>query len=212
MADETGAWRARLGSLHQPRQRLNGAGEAASSYRIPFGKHKGEPLHALPDDYLQWLATRDLREPLCSAVRRELQTRGHKQEVLTMDARLQEARLQGFFLVQEGHESEVRAYQQWCVETGVPSVCVAMGNEAATVAISYVRVTTSPSLLLGVLQKLNERWPSYAPQLLPPASIVFVGIPRAVIIEVMPELVSLVRTSVSRALTQEEHASPSFTM
>lgn len=25
------------------------------TYRIPFGKHKGEKLEDLPDDYLEWL-------------------------------------------------------------------------------------------------------------------------------------------------------------
>lgn len=37
--------------------------------RMPFGKHKGTPLNDLPVDYLKWLSTIELREPLASAVR-----------------------------------------------------------------------------------------------------------------------------------------------
>jgi hypothetical protein len=31
---------------------------------MPFGKHKGQMLHELPEDYLEWLGTVELREPL----------------------------------------------------------------------------------------------------------------------------------------------------
>ncbi len=193
--DEARAGRARLGPHNQHARPVSVSAGPAASYRLPFGKYKGSPVSALPDDYLQWLSTRILREPLCSVVRRELQTRGQKLEIQTVDARLQEARKQGFFLVQEGQEIEVRAYQQWCVASGTPSVCVSLGATVAIVAISYVGVVEPLAPLSYIRQTLTERWPSYDPQLLPPASIVLVGIPRADIMKVMPELALLVRKS-----------------
>jgi hypothetical protein len=43
---------------------------------MPFGKFKGRDLRHVPDDYLEWLHFEiDLREPLKSAVRRELAAR-----------------------------------------------------------------------------------------------------------------------------------------
>jgi hypothetical protein len=42
---------------------------------MPFGKHKGTKISELPDDYLQWLLSLDLREPLKSAVENEYQER-----------------------------------------------------------------------------------------------------------------------------------------
>lgn len=47
---------------------------------MPFGKYQGVLLEAAPADYLRWLTTRDLREPLASQVRDELQrrTRDHR--------------------------------------------------------------------------------------------------------------------------------------
>lgn len=48
------------------------SGEAA----MPFGQHKGRALSEVPLDYLQWLFTIELREPLCSAVITELDRRG----------------------------------------------------------------------------------------------------------------------------------------
>jgi hypothetical protein len=42
---------------------------------MPFGKHKGERLDALPDDYLEWLVGIGLREPLRSAVAHEYRVR-----------------------------------------------------------------------------------------------------------------------------------------
>ncbi len=40
--------------------------------RMPFGKHKGWPLDALPTNYLDWLlGLGTLREPLASGIRQE---------------------------------------------------------------------------------------------------------------------------------------------
>jgi hypothetical protein len=35
---------------------------------MPFGKYRGRSLKRLPLNYLQWLRTRNLYEPLCSEV------------------------------------------------------------------------------------------------------------------------------------------------
>jgi len=43
--------------------------------RMPFGRHKGEPLDTLPGDYFDWLLTIDLKEPLKSAIELEQQRR-----------------------------------------------------------------------------------------------------------------------------------------
>lgn len=43
--------------------------------RMPFGAHKGQPLHLLPDDYLEWLLSIELREPLREGVLKEWHTR-----------------------------------------------------------------------------------------------------------------------------------------
>jgi hypothetical protein len=48
--------------------------------RMPFGKFKGERLADIPDDYLAWLLTRDLREPLKTAVEYEARRRGQHDE------------------------------------------------------------------------------------------------------------------------------------
>ena len=45
---------------------------------MPFGKHKGQTVESLPDDYLAWLLTRDLYEPLTSAVLGEAERRGEE--------------------------------------------------------------------------------------------------------------------------------------
>ena len=42
---------------------------------LPFGKFKGTPIREVDDAYLTWLATRELREPLLSAVAAEQQHR-----------------------------------------------------------------------------------------------------------------------------------------
>lgn len=42
---------------------------------MPFGKYKGVPLSRLPADYLAWLLTLPLRDPLGPAVRLEVQAR-----------------------------------------------------------------------------------------------------------------------------------------
>ncbi len=43
---------------------------------MPFGRHRGTPLDQLPEDYLTWLSTLgDLREPLRTAVKREVEDR-----------------------------------------------------------------------------------------------------------------------------------------
>jgi len=46
---------------------------------MPFGRHKGRELAALPKDYLTWLAANvDLRPQLAQRVRLELQKRGQR--------------------------------------------------------------------------------------------------------------------------------------
>jgi hypothetical protein len=173
---------------------------SGSSYPLPFGKYKGTPVSALPDDYLQWLSTRELRDPLRSVVTRELQARGQQSALQEMSTRLAEANIQGFFIVQEGRESEVREYQEACKAAHKPSLCVALGKETATVAISYVGVAAFDSTLLQLQQKLERQWPSYAPQYLPPASIVLLGIPCALVTTLMPELIELLEKAESRSL------------
>ena len=39
------------------------------TYRLSFGKHAGKLLSEIPKDYLQWLSTTDLKEPLRSLVK-----------------------------------------------------------------------------------------------------------------------------------------------
>ena len=44
--------------------------------RMPFGRHKGQPLSQLPHDYLTWLSGLDtLREPLQTHVMEEVSRR-----------------------------------------------------------------------------------------------------------------------------------------
>ena len=47
--------------------------------KMPFGKHKGEEVHSLPESYLSWLqAAVKLREPLKSAVEQALKPADEK--------------------------------------------------------------------------------------------------------------------------------------
>lgn len=43
--------------------------------RMPFGKYRGWELEALPDEYLEWLMSIDLRNHLASGVEREYERR-----------------------------------------------------------------------------------------------------------------------------------------
>jgi hypothetical protein len=43
---------------------------------MPFGRFRGLPVEDLPDTYLQWLCTLDLRPPLLYAVQGEAARRG----------------------------------------------------------------------------------------------------------------------------------------
>jgi hypothetical protein len=47
---------------------------------MPFGRYRGQPLEKLPEPYLQWLLTLDLREPLRRAVYAEHERRTFSQE------------------------------------------------------------------------------------------------------------------------------------
>jgi hypothetical protein len=40
--------------------------------KMPFGRHKGTPVKDLPGDYLKWLSTIELRDPLRAAVQAAL--------------------------------------------------------------------------------------------------------------------------------------------
>jgi hypothetical protein len=46
-----------------------------SEQRMPFGKHKGTLVRELPGDYLKWLSTIELREPLASEVKKVMSWR-----------------------------------------------------------------------------------------------------------------------------------------
>jgi hypothetical protein len=50
------------------------------SRRMPFGKHRGERLEDVPFEYLEWLTTLTLREPLRSQVEDEYERRTDSQE------------------------------------------------------------------------------------------------------------------------------------
>lgn len=44
--------------------------------KMPFGKHKGDDVQDLPDDYVKWFATKtDIRGPVASAVQAEYRRR-----------------------------------------------------------------------------------------------------------------------------------------
>jgi len=61
--------------------------------RMPFGKHKGRELRDLPNDYLAWLADRELREPLRSEVEAERARRCYTQETAEQYDRAVAARI-----------------------------------------------------------------------------------------------------------------------
>jgi hypothetical protein len=48
---------------------------SARAARMPFGKFKGHALSALPDPYLRWVCSLELREPLRSAIAVECERR-----------------------------------------------------------------------------------------------------------------------------------------
>ena len=43
---------------------------------MPFGKYSGVPLSAVPDEYIEWLCSIELRQPLLGAVLNEVEARG----------------------------------------------------------------------------------------------------------------------------------------
>lgn len=45
------------------------------STQMPFGRYRGHRLSALPDDYLEWLRSRELRQPLRGRVDAECRRR-----------------------------------------------------------------------------------------------------------------------------------------
>lgn len=50
------------------------------AYTMPFGKHRGLPLSAIPLDYLRWLTTIELQPRLREAVAAELEARGRSRQ------------------------------------------------------------------------------------------------------------------------------------
>lgn len=50
---------------------------------MPFGKYRGQALSTIPDDYLDWLMSLDLREPLATSVEDEWNLRHAKGSPLT---------------------------------------------------------------------------------------------------------------------------------
>jgi hypothetical protein len=55
--------------------------------KMPFGKHKGAPLDALPSDYFAWLLSLDLKEPLKSALAMERERRYcERAEAVSLDS------------------------------------------------------------------------------------------------------------------------------
>jgi len=58
--------------------------------KITFGKHKGEELHTIPKNYLNWLRTIDLDDHLRRAV--DLALEGKEYKAPTRRERIDEAR------------------------------------------------------------------------------------------------------------------------
>jgi hypothetical protein len=178
----------------QPGGRQTASGLSQVS-RMPFGKYKGTPLSAVPDDYLLWLAAReDLRDPLCSAIAHELQTRGHSCALPSLAVRLQQAQESGFFLVSAGKEEEAGTYHAWCTATGTPSICVALDGRTATIAITFFSGLLPQTGVHTILQGLAERWSAYHPQYLPPCSFVLLGVPRDIVEEAALSVSALARS------------------
>jgi hypothetical protein len=50
--------------------------------RIPFGKYRGMPVGQLPTEYLEWLTTIDVREPLATQIRGEYERRLYDQSAI----------------------------------------------------------------------------------------------------------------------------------
>jgi hypothetical protein len=50
--------------------------------RIPFGKYRGLPISQLPTEYLEWLTSIDVREPLATKVREEYERRLYDQSAI----------------------------------------------------------------------------------------------------------------------------------
>jgi len=55
-------------------------------YVMPFGKYKGKCLHELPEDYVEWLGTVELREPLKTLRAVEIERRKRGDLVPLVDA------------------------------------------------------------------------------------------------------------------------------
>jgi hypothetical protein len=161
---------------------------------MPFGKYKGTLVSALPNDYLQWLVTRDdLRDPLRAAIMRECHARGQAPDPRPLAARLQDARARGFFAVPAGHEAEVGVYHDWCAATGTPSVCVSVGEQAALIAVVFFGPALPVAHIARFLQTLEGRWRDYAPQYVPPRSFILLSVPPPAVEEVAQALSVMAR-------------------
>jgi len=50
--------------------------------RIPFGKYRGAFINQLPTEYLEWLTTIDVREPLATKIKEEYERRLYDQSAI----------------------------------------------------------------------------------------------------------------------------------